>query len=86
MIVPFAVFAADTKGKFTIDRTRHYMVDEFDRFYEGKLHKHLDWKKWTEILDLLNDKVAGALAGTTCLHQYEAQIDSLAATRLIQIR
>ena len=80
MIVPFAVFAADAEGKFTINRTQHYLLDEFDRFYGGKLHTLSAWKQWTASLDLLDDKVAGAFAGNVNLHEYESQIDSLAAT------
>jgi hypothetical protein len=32
------------------------------------------------MIDLLDDKVAGAFAGTINLHEYETQIDSLATT------
>lgn len=80
MIVPFAVFAADADGQFTINRTQHYLVDEFGRLYGRKLQKQQAWKQWVEMLDLLDDKVAGAFAGTINLHEYESQIDSLAAT------
>src|SRR5262249_4212370 len=78
MIVPFAIFAADDSGNFTVNRTQHYLVDEFDRLYGGKLHALSEWKQWTAMLDLLDDKVAGAFAGKTNLHEYESQIDSLA--------
>jgi Transglutaminase-like superfamily len=80
MIVPFAIFAADENGKFTVNRTRHYLVEEFDRLYSGKLHRQMLWKEWTSSLDLLDDKVGGAFAGNINLHEYESQIDSLAAT------
>jgi len=79
MIVPIAIFAADADGKFTINRTQHYLIDEFDRLYGGELHKNAAWKEWTAALDLLDDKVAGAFAGSINLHEYEPQIDSLAA-------
>ena len=78
MIVPFAIFAADENGKFTINRTQHYVIDEFDRLYEGKLHKLAAWKQWLTLVDLLDDKVAGAFAGSINLHEYEGQIDELA--------
>ena len=78
MIVPFAIFAADESGKFTVNRTQHYLVDEFDRLYGGKLHTLPEWKQWTAMLELMDDKVGGAFAGKTNLHDYEAQIDSLA--------
>jgi hypothetical protein len=80
MIVPFAIFAADADGQFTINRTQHYLVDEFGRLYGRKLQKQEAWKQWTEMLDQLDEKVAGAFAGTINLHEYESQIDSLAAT------
>jgi hypothetical protein len=78
MIVPFAIFAADADGKFTINRTQHYLVDEFGRLYGNKLTNLHAWKQWIELVDLLDDKVAGAFAGTINLHEYETQIDSLA--------
>lgn len=80
MIVPFAIFAADESGRFTVNRTQHYLVDEFDRLYGGKLLALPEWKQWTAMLDLLDDKVAGAFEGSTNLHDYEPQIDSLAVT------
>jgi hypothetical protein len=80
MIVPFAIFAADADGKFTINRTQHYLVDEFDRICGGKLRGLPAWKKWVSMLDILDDKVQLALAGTANLQEYESQIDSLAAT------
>ncbi len=80
MIVPFGIFAADDTKHFTIDRTKHYLVDEFDRMYAGKLHGLPAWGTWVGLLDQLDGKVQGAFAGTTNLHEYEAQIDSLAAT------
>ncbi len=43
MIVPIGIFAADEGEHFTIDRTRHYLVDEFDRMYCGRLHTLPAW-------------------------------------------
>ncbi|HEY2712739.1 MAG TPA: transglutaminase-like domain-containing protein [Chthoniobacterales bacterium] len=80
MIVPIAIFAADANGKFTIDRTKHYLVDEFDRLYDGRLHEQPAWQQWVAMLDILSQKVEGAFAGKINLHEYESQIDTLAAT------
>jgi hypothetical protein len=80
MIVPFAVFAADANGKFTVNRTQHYLVQEFDAFYDGKLHANPAWQQWTAMLNQLDDKVEQAFAGQLNLHDYEAQIDALAST------
>lgn len=80
MIVPFAVFAADDAGKFTISRTRHYLIDGFDKLYDGRLDKLAAWNEWTRLVNFLDDKVGGAFAGTINLHDYEGEIDSLALT------
>ena len=80
MIVPFGIFAEAADGHFTIDRTRHYLIDEFDHLYGNKLHESPDWPEWVAKLDLLSKKVEGAFAGSTNLLDYEAEIDSLAAT------
>ncbi|HEY2031873.1 MAG TPA: transglutaminase-like domain-containing protein [Myxococcales bacterium] len=80
MIVPIGIFAADDGNHFTIDRTKHYLVDEFDRMYRGKLHTLPAWKRWVSLLDQLDGKVKGAFAGTANLHDSESQIDSLATT------
>lgn len=78
MIVPIAIFAMDAEGKFTIDRSRHYLVDEFDKLYGGKLHKLSSWKRWKELIDRLNPKVLGAFARSIDLHDSEADIDEFA--------
>jgi hypothetical protein len=80
MIVPIAIFAADAAGKFTIDRTKHYLSDEFDRLYGGKLHENPAWPRWVTLLDGVSPKVKEAFAGTFDLHQDEPEIDELAAT------
>ncbi|MEP7075336.1 MAG: transglutaminase family protein [Acidobacteriota bacterium] len=80
MIVPFAIFAMDDQGKYTIDRTRHYVVDELDKLYRGRLDKSPAWKDWISGVTFLSEKAVGALAGTTNLQDYESQIDSLAET------
>lgn len=78
MLVPIAVFAADAKGDFTINRTQHYLVDEFDAMLGGALHADPAWKQWTAALDAIDDAVAGAFAGKVNLHESEARIDALA--------
>jgi Transglutaminase-like superfamily len=78
MIVPIAIFAADADGKFTIDRTKHYLIDELGRLYA--VHKNPVWPRWVALLEAISPKVKGAFAGTFDLHQAESEIDELAAT------
>jgi hypothetical protein len=80
MIVPIAIFAEDDSKHFTINRTKHYLVDGFDRLCGGKLHSLPSWKKWTTLIDDLDDKVGGAFAGRVDLHQDEVKIDQVAET------
>jgi Transglutaminase-like superfamily len=80
MIVPIAIFAADAAGKFTIDRTQHYLIDELDRLSSGKLHDNPAWQRWVALLDAVSPKVKEAFAGTFDLHQAESEIDELAST------
>ena len=80
MIVPFVVFAADEKGSFSINRTQHYMVEEFNRLYPNRLDKLPAWKEWVRLLDDLDEKAGGALKGEINLHEYEKEIDQLAVT------
>ena len=79
MIVPISVFAADDAGRFTISRTRHYLVDAFDAMYGGQLHANPAWREWTAALDAIDGKVAGAFTGQVNLHDSAAQLDALAA-------
>ena len=81
MIVPVAIFAADSDGNFTINRTRHYLVDEFDRLYGGRLREQTAiWPHWVALLDSLAPKVEGAFAGSVNLLDDEPEIDDAAAT------
>ena len=78
MIVPIAVFAADDSGRFTISRTRHYLVESFDAMYGGKLKENPAWREWIATLDALDPEVAGAFAGKIDLQESQAQLDALA--------
>jgi len=80
MVVPFAIFAMDEQGKYTINRTRHYLIDEFDKLYRGRLDKSPAWNDWVSGVTFLNDKAGGALTGTINLQDFESQIDSLATS------
>lgn len=78
MIVPFAVIAADENGNFTINRTHHYMVDEFGSLYKEKPRNLPSWKEWVRLVDDLDVKAMGAFNGNVNLHRYEDEIDELA--------
>ena len=79
MIVPFVIVAQDEQGGITIDRSRHYLVDAFNKLYGGKLSECPDWNAWKRQLSALDGPAIGAFRGEVNLHHYESQIDTLAA-------
>ncbi len=80
MIVPMGIFAMDDKGNFVEDRTSHYVIDGLDRICSGKLDGLRTWKLWKQGVKFISQKCLGAFKGELNLHEYESQIDSLAAT------
>jgi hypothetical protein len=80
MIAPFAIFATSDDGTLQKGRTRHYVIDGFDRLYAGRLKALGSWQDWEHLVSLLEDKAAGAFEGTVNLHEYANHIDRLAET------
>lgn len=78
MIVPFAIVASDSAGALAINRTRHYLVDGFNDLYGGRLTELSAWNEWVRLLGVLQEKAEGAFRGRVNLHDYEAEIDTLA--------
>ncbi len=77
MIAPFAIFAEDG---LTVDRSRHYLVEGFDRLYGGRLGRLDAWERWVELIDELGRAARGAFLGEVNLHDYDARIAELAVT------
>ena len=79
MIVPIAIFATDEKGNFIEKRTQHYVIEGLNRLYDKKLANLKNWGKWQNSINALEEKCWGAFRGEVNLHDYESQIDALAA-------
>ncbi|MCA0377298.1 MAG: transglutaminase-like domain-containing protein [Gemmatimonadetes bacterium] len=81
MVVPFVVAAGVRRsGPYDIDRTRHYLVDAFDRIYGGKASALPSWPAWVRDVEALSVHARAAFAGQTNLHAHTADIAALAAT------
>jgi len=80
MIAPFAVFVVSDSNKsvMTENRTQHYLVFAFDKLYNNKLSNLPSWTRWIQLLDELDDNAKAAFDGKVNLHDYSAQIASLA--------
>jgi hypothetical protein len=75
MIVPFTLVALESRsarrGK---DRSEHYLIDEFNHFYQGKLESLPKWPGWVSLVHELSRSGALALAGESNLHRQEKSI------------
>lgn len=69
MIVPFAILARDN-SKEVIDRSEYYLVDQFDRVYDGKLSTLPAWNEWKRQIKQLSAHGLAALQGEENLHDY----------------
>jgi predicted aspartyl protease len=78
MIAPFAVFAQDADGGFTVNRTAHYVIEGFDRLYGGRLRGSPAWDEWVAGVDRLDDLAGAAFRAEANLHAHADVIDRLA--------
>lgn len=81
MVVPFVVAAGTRRsGPYDIDRTRHYLIDSFDRLYGGNASSLPSWTVWVRQVEALSVHAREAFAGQTNLHGYTTDIAALATT------
>lgn len=79
MIVPFVVIALDARGgKMVENRTQHYLIDEFDLFYQNKTATLNSWQEWQRLITQLSALGASAFAGEVNLHEHGQRIEALA--------
>ncbi len=79
MIAPFAVFAYE-QDRLVEDRTRHYLIDGFNRLYSGRLQGLPAWDDWVSGVLSLSPKAAAAFQGRVNLHDFDKEISSLDET------
>ena len=80
MIAPFAVVAnigrLDSEPE---DRSEFYLIQEFNRAYDGKLASLPAWKRWVQGIRELSPLAGKAFAGEVDLHESNDKIAELAA-------
>ncbi len=74
MLVPIAVLIMDTNRKIIDDRSGYYLIDSFDKIYDGKLSALPSWSKWKEAIQFIQEKAMKAFQGEVNLHSYASQI------------
>ncbi|RYD59738.1 MAG: hypothetical protein EOP60_01460 [Sphingomonadales bacterium] len=69
MIVPVAVFAMEDEEGFArvVDRSRHYLVDEFARQHEGRVASDRDWAAWQAEIGEISPAALAAFRGEASL-------------------
>jgi hypothetical protein len=81
MLVPFMVTSIDGQhGAPAVDRSDHYLIDEFNRAYGGRLSSLPSWSRWTTEVRHLSEVARTAYAGQANLHDDEQRIDQLKTT------
>jgi len=80
MIVPIAIFATDSAGRVTENRTSHYVVESFNRLYGGKLSALPSWESWRQGVERIGERCRGAFEGRVNLHDFGQELSALAAT------
>lgn len=76
MIVPFVVVVRN-KGRLIEDRSDYYLIQEFNRYYDGKLEASPDWKEWVSLIEKLSKLGASAFDGEVNLHNHTDLMERL---------
>ncbi len=75
MLVPFAVMTLDSERRAPVeDRSVHYLVEQFDRYYGGRLSRLPAWPEWVAAVQELSAAALEAFRGTRNLHRMEPRI------------
>ena len=80
MIVPFCVVVLDLERVLHENRTRHYLVENFDEHFGGELATLPAWDDWQSQVQDLGDRGAGAFQNRCDLREERHRISSLLET------
>ncbi len=82
MLVPFCVVVLDRQRVLGENRTVHYLVDQFNARYDGRLSELAGWTAWRDEVATLGEIGAQTFAGKHDLHGERERISSLYKTYL----
>lgn len=74
MLLPVAIFALDNETSQFINRSEHYLVDEFNSFYDGKLTNKKNWGTYMSYSKEVSKYCLSAFEGKTNLHEKEEKL------------
>jgi hypothetical protein len=80
MIIPFAIFVVNKQQQYVEDRSRHYIVESLNQFYQGQLERLPSWNSWISQTSLLSPHAKAAFEGKENLHLQNQKIAALVKT------
>lgn len=80
MLVPFCIFATDDReSRILEDRSKYYLIEQFNHIYGGKLAEAPPWPRWEQLAEGIAPHCKGALLGQENLHHQTDAIEQIGA-------
>lgn len=80
MLVPFCIFATDDReSRILEDRSKYYLIEQFNHTYGGKLAEAPAWHRWEQLVEGIVPHCRGALLGQENLHNHTDAIEQIGA-------
>ncbi|MHC2832179.1 transglutaminase-like domain-containing protein [Bacillus sp. F9_6S_D1_P_5] len=73
-IIPFCIVALNTKRDVSEILSNFYLIDQFDKFYNGMLSETTVWEEWKLVINKLTEVGIETYSGHRNLHKYQNEI------------
>ena len=73
-IIPFCIVALSAKRDVSEVLSNFYLIDQFDKFYNGMLSETTVWEEWKLVINKLTEVGIETYIGHSNLHKYQNEI------------
>ncbi|HFK1764351.1 hypothetical protein AT258_20265 [Bacillus wiedmannii] len=73
-IIPFCIVALSAKRDVSEILSNFYLIDQFDKFYNGTLSETTVWEEWRLVINKLTEVGIETYSGHRNLHKYQNEI------------
>ncbi|PEW69371.1 hypothetical protein CN424_26295 [Bacillus cereus] len=73
-IIPFCIVALSAKRDVSEILSNCYLIDQFDKFYNGMLSETTVWEEWKLVINKLTEVGIETYSGHRNLHKYQNEI------------
>ncbi|MFJ1105490.1 transglutaminase-like domain-containing protein [Bacillus sp. GX] len=73
-IIPFCIVALSKKRDVSEVLSNFYLIDQFDKFYNGMLSETTVWEEWKLVINKLTEVGIETYSGRSNLHKYQNEI------------